>query len=195
MAFDHVTVPLDSDMLDVAVNIPEYSQGENKEDEQKEAAQPSQFATQVSMIQERMGGVEPNATRPTHRDFLRGKMEDELTAWESEHLPKGVGEVDYMQFWACMPKGKLRVLRLVARDKLGQQVAAVPSERLWSKAKNTVGSKSHLGPTTPMTCYLFLHAAVLLGVLGTKGRLPLRTRFYAMSSCKSWPKQLGIWQY
>ena len=105
----------------MAINLPEYSQqgGEKAEHEQKEAAEPSQFSTQVSKIQERMGGVEPNVSRPTHRDFLRGKMEGELTAWESEHIPKGLAEVEYMQFWASMPEGKLRVLRLVSIDKLG----------------------------------------------------------------------------
>ena len=41
-------------MLDVAVNVPEYSQA-GEENEQKEAAEPSQFATQVSKIQEWMG--------------------------------------------------------------------------------------------------------------------------------------------
>ena len=109
------------------------------------ATQPSQFSSQLALVQAQVGGTAPTVDKPSHKEWVTARMHEEINRWEGLEVPPSTQEVNYMEYWRDMPAGMLPVLRLMAIDWFGCQVGAVPSERLWSKAKNTVGTKRHGG--------------------------------------------------
>ena len=74
---------------------------------------------------------------------MKQKCREELLQWEVEPMPdlSREPEVDQCVWWANQPEGKFPVLRVVAACYFGRQLGANPSERHWSKCKNTTGIK------------------------------------------------------
>ena len=89
-----------------------------------------------------------NAPAPTqstaNRDAaLKQKCQEELVLWEAEPMPDLTTEpkIDQCAFWSNQPDGKYPTLKVLAAGFFGRQLGSSPSERHWSKCKNTTGTK------------------------------------------------------